>query len=506
MRKQLSWFLLLPSIFSGYALAEVENAPYFDQLLSADYAQLSRQVTPIESAQRQTFVPMQLDLSDPDFSNQVSLQPQAGKLEGLAEHVAKTSAQNLMLSATAEDGPDTVTPLCDTLASGSLYTLSGVQKDGVYCYHFEVKQRSKMMALLVGQAETTDMKLSVLKHGADDQLFIVGTSDHPGNADEVVSAVVEPGHYYWYMEAKAAENASIQFGVSVNSAIDAYEPNDTPQTSTRLPETRNMIVGNIDSASDLDYYLYTVEKGKKIDIEVDDSHSPKQWLFSLSVLSGSVEREDNTSHYVATEGTQLLLQVKHNPAKTVDASKQYRVLLGPSVASMQSSSVQGEPDVVRLMYSDTSHLPNVLRGPAGLFLTTQVYNKLTWQAKLTDSTGQPAANAQVNFLYDLNLYEYDFQRDGYHVVWNPSLDSAYTDKQGVARGTIIVGRNNCELEREVVHTAYVYNHKVTYRTGFDTGVWKIEVPGTPFGVGDYKTVMGVTLGHICTQKVLNVEG
>lgn len=264
MRKHLSWILLLPSVFSGYALAGAENAPYFDQLLSADHAQLSQKVAPIESAQRQTFVPMQLDLSDLDLSDKVSILPQAGKLEGLAEHVAKTSAQNLMLSATAEDGSDTVTPLCDTLAAGTLYTLSGVQKDGVYCYHFEVKKRSKIMALLVGQAETTDMKLSVLRHGANDQLFIVGTSDHSGNADEVVSAVVEPGHYYWYMEAKAAENASIQFGVSIDSNIDTYEPNDTPQTSTRLPETRNMIVGNIDSASDLDYYLYTVEKGKKL--------------------------------------------------------------------------------------------------------------------------------------------------------------------------------------------------------------------------------------------------
>ncbi len=501
MRKQLSWFLFLPSIFSGYALAEAENAPYFDQLLSANHAQLSKQVAPIDSVQRRVFVPMDLDLSD-----KASIQPQIGKLKSLAEHVSETSAKNLQLSAMAEDDADTVTPLCDTLEAGNLYTLSGVQKDGVYCYHFEVKQRSKIMALLVNQDETTDMRLSVLKHGANDQLLIVGTSDQSGNADEVVSAVVEPGHYYWYMEAKAAENASIQFGVSVNSTIDAYEPNDTPQSSNRLPETRNMIVGNIDSTTDIDYYLYTVDKGKKIDIQVDDSHSPKQWLFSLSVLSGSVEREENTSHYVATEGTQLLLKVTHNPEKSVDASKSYLVLLGPSVASMQSSSVQGEPDVVRLMYSDTGHFGNVLKGPAGLFLTTQVYNKLTWQAKLTDSTGQPAANAQVDFLYDLNLYEYDFQRDGYYPVWNPSIDSAYTDKQGIAQGTIIVGRNNCEFEREVIHTAYVYNHKVTYRTGFDTGIWKIEVPGTPFGVGDYETVMGVTLGHICTQKVLNVEG
>ncbi|KUJ00888.1 hypothetical protein [Vibrio sp. MEBiC08052] len=496
MRKQLSWIILLPSIFSGYTMAETENAPYFDQLLSADYAQLSRQVAPIESAQRQTLVPMQLDLSDLDLSNKVSLLPQAGKLESLAEHVAKTSAQNLLSSATAEDGSDSVTPLCDTLAAGTLYTLSGVQKDGVYCYHFEVKQRSKIMALLVGQAETTDMKLSVLKHGANDQLFIVGTSDHPANADEVVSAVVEPGHYYWYMEAKAADNASIQFGVSVNSAIDAYEPNDTPQTSTRLPETRNMIVGNIDSASDLDYYLYTVEKGKKIDIEIDDSDSPKQWLFSYSVLSGSVEREDNTSHYVATEGTQLLLQVKHNPGKTADASKQYRILLGPSVASMKSSSVQGEPDVVRLKLSETSMYPNILlNGPSGLYLTTQAYNQLTWQVKLTDSAGQPAANAAVVLQYDVNLFDGE---------WNPSNSIAYTDNTGTAKGTVTLGRKNCQYELFTTQIAYVYNSKVTYRTGFDAGLWRILVPGTSIGVGG-SNVPGVTLGHICTQNVLKVE-
>ena len=501
MRKQLSWFLLLPSIFSGYALAEAENAPYFDQLLSADQAQLSKQVAPIDSVQRRAFVPMDLDLSD-----KASIQPQTGKLTSLAEHVSETSAKKLQRSATAEDDTDTVTPLCDTLEAGNLYTLNGVQKDGVYCYHFEVKQRSKIMALLVNQNETTDMRLSVLKHGVNDQLLIVGTSDQSGNADEVVSAVVEPGHYYWYMEANAAENASIQFGVSVNSAIDAYEPNDTPQSSNRLPETRNMIVGNIDSTTDTDYYLYTVDKGKKIDIEVDDSNSPKQWLFSLNVLSGSVEREENTSHYVATEGAQLLLKVTHNPEKSVDISKTYLVLLGPSVASMKSSSVQGEPDVVRLMLKDTQHLPNVLvNGPSGLSLTTQVYNKLTWQAKLIDSAGQPAANAPVSFLYDLNVFKRDYQNGGYtYPVYEPSVVSAYTDSQGVAKGEIIVGRDNCEVEFEVIQDAYAYNHKVTYRTGFDVGIWSLRVPGTSIGVGG-ANVPGVTLGHICTQDVLKVD-
>lgn len=224
-------------------------------------------------------------------------------------------------------------------------------------------------------------------------------------------------------------------------------------------------------------------------------------------MSGSVEREANTSHYLVTEGTQLLLQVKHNPEKTVDASKQYRVLLGPSVASMKSSSVQGEPDVVRLMLKDTAHLPNILRhGPTGLYLTTQVYNKLTWQVVLTDSTGQPAANAPVNFYYDLNVFKYDYQSEQYfYPFYEPTVVGAYTNNQGVAKGEIIVGRNNCEVEFEVIQEAYVYNHKVTYRTGFDAGIWSIKVPGTSIGVGGSE-VPGVTLGHICTQKVLNVEG
>ncbi|WP_417884499.1 hypothetical protein [Vibrio rumoiensis] len=491
MRKQLSWFLLLPSIFSGYALAEAENAPYFDQLLSADQAQLSKQVAPIDSVQRRAVVPMDLDLSD-----KASIQPQIGKLTSLAEHVSETSAKKLQLSATAEDDTDTVTPLCDTLEAGNLYTLNGVQKDGVYCYHFEVKQRSKIMALLVNQNETTDMRLSVLKHGENDQLLIVGTSDQSGNADEVVSAVVEPGHYYWYMEANAAENASIQFGVSVNSAIDDYEPNDTPQSSNRLPETRNMIVGNIDSTTDTDYYLYTVDKGKKIDIEVDDSNSPKQWLFSLNVLSGSVKREENTNHYTATEGTQILIQVSHNPEKNVAPSKQYQVLVGPSVASMSSSKVDGESNVIRLKLSETSMYPNILpNGPSGLYLTTQAYNQFTWQVKLIDSAGQPAANAAVFLQYDVNLFDGE---------WNPSNSIAYTDKTGTAKGTVTLGRKNCQNELFTKQVAYVYNSKVTYRTGFDAGLWRILVPGTSIGVGG-ANVPGVTLGHICTQDVLKVD-
>ncbi|SHF37272.1 hypothetical protein [Vibrio gazogenes] len=491
MRKQLSWFLLLPSIFSGYVMAKADNAPYLDQLLSADHAWLSKQVAPIDSAQHRAFVPMDLDLSD-----KASIQPQIGELKSLAEHVSAASTQSLQLSATTEDESDTVTPLCDTLEVGNLYTLSGVKKDGVYCYHFEVKQRSKIMALLVNQDETTDMRLSVLKHGANDQLLIVGTSDQPGNADEVVSAVVEPGHYYWYMEAKAAENASIQFGVSVNSSIDAYEPNDTPQTSTLLPETRNMIVGNIDLTTDSDYYLYTVNKGKKIDITIDQSASPGQWLFNSVVLSGSVEREENTYHYTATEGTQILIQVSHNPAKNVAPSKQYQILVGPSVASMSSSKVDGESNVIRLKLSETSMYPNILpNGPSGLYLTTQAYNQLTWQVKLIDSAGQPASNAAVVLQYDVNLFDGE---------WNPSNSIVYTDKTGTAKGTVTLGRKNCQNELFTRQVAYVYNSKVTYRTGFDAGLWRILVPGTSIGVGG-SNVPGVTLGHICTQDVLKVE-
>ncbi|MDW6002912.1 hypothetical protein [Vibrio mangrovi] len=494
MYKRLLCALLLQGSFSIHAIAE--EAPYLDQLLSADTAQLNQKTGSIEQAQSD-FVSSQ----SVETRNKASIKPYMGELNvptSKLKIAPETSAQNIQTPFTlAEaDDSDPFTPLCDTLNVGALYTLNGVQKDGVYCYHFEVTQRSKITALLVNQAETTDMKLTVLMHGPNDQLFIVGTSDQPGNADEYVSAVVEPGHYYWYMEANAADNASIQFGVSVNSAIDAYEPNDTPQTSSQLPETRNMIVGNIDSATDVDYYLYTVDKGKKIDITIDQSESPEQWLFKLTALSGSVEPEENTYHYTVTEGTQILLQVAHNPEKAVDTAKQYRVLLGPSVASMTSSSVEGESNVVRLKLSETSMYPNVLTGgPSGLYLTTQAYNQLTWQVKLTDSAGQPAANAAVALQYDVNLFDGE---------WNPSNSIAYTDNTGTARGTVTLGRKNCQDELFTTQVAYVYNSKVTYRTGFDAGMWRIVVPGTSLGVGG-PNVPGVTLGHICTQKVLSVE-
>ncbi|NMM42822.1 hypothetical protein [Pseudoalteromonas arctica] len=87
----------------------------------------------------------------------------------------------------------TITPICPTLATESLYTLSNSQPGESICYHFEITERSKTTALLVGQSTETDVNLSVLRHNLDDTFTAIGTSANTGNLDEVVLALTEPG-------------------------------------------------------------------------------------------------------------------------------------------------------------------------------------------------------------------------------------------------------------------------------------------------------------------------
>ena len=144
----------------------------------------------------------------------------------------------------------TITPICPTLSTGSLYTLENSAIGDINCYHFNIPERSKTTALLVGQSIDTNVDLSIIHHNPDDTFTVIGSSINANNQDEVVVTLTEPGDYYWYMEVLASDASADNFGASGATQLDAYEFNDTVELSTVLPDKQNKVIGNMDSIND----------------------------------------------------------------------------------------------------------------------------------------------------------------------------------------------------------------------------------------------------------------
>lgn len=163
-----------------------------------------------------------------------------------------------------------ITPLCTTLSTDTSYTLDGTTTGGSYCYHFEITQRAKTQVFLTGQNANTDFALTLVRHEEDDTLTSLGTSDQPGNADEGLLALTQPGNYYWLMDANASDGSAFQFGAIVNTAIDAHELNDAVSLSTTIPNNRTPMIGSMDSAQDIDYFNFVAENGQDLQIRLTD--------------------------------------------------------------------------------------------------------------------------------------------------------------------------------------------------------------------------------------------
>ena len=204
------------------------------------------------------------------------------------------------------------------------------------------------------------------------------TSDNPGNADEYLDGSLPAGDYYWFMVAKTATNAQFSFGVAVDTNIDAFEPNDTPESAFALPDSMNKVTANLDNANDVDYFDFKAVRGQSVSMYLagDENGSRNQWLFErfdganwVTVPAGS------TSTYPSvTPGTTVKVRVRANPGVAQDPAKQYALSLG-STPRLNASDVKGD---------------NIVRVPASIFwMATQAARTLNWTTHWSDSTGAP---------------------------------------------------------------------------------------------------------------------
>ncbi|KIV73872.1 hypothetical protein SZ55_1296 [Pseudomonas sp. FeS53a] len=379
------------------------------------------------------------------------------------------------------------TPLCTSLSVNQLYTLSGVQQGGSYCYHFEIGQHSKTEAVVTEQSAGTDFELFLLRDDGNGNLQLVGHSNQPGNADESILAVTPPGHYYWLMNAHASDGSPVGFGALVAAPIDAYEPNDSPESATVLPDTLNVITGNSDSAWDYDYYEFTSVRGQALRLMLTgaEAGTSNRWLLeTYENGTWKAEKKDTPLNIKGRAANyRLQVRVRPNPAVAWSPSPRYRLTIG-STPFMRKHYLEGESNVLRIPASAQSTNQHQ-------YLTTQAYRQLNWSMYLTDSTGSPLKGL-TPVLYLIKQLRYGQATYIPHPI--------KTEANGWARGTVDLG--SCYGDWSATFIDYAGNYKNTWRTNYNYGQWFIKLYEDPnIGVGSLENY--ITLGHICQQTLIS---
>ena len=372
-------------------------------------------------------------------------------------------------------------PLFPTLDINTLYSVDGVQAGNEFAYHFNLPQNARIQVQLVNQSAGTDMSLSLFLDDGQGNLSLVGSSDAAGNADEYLNGVLPAGDYYWYMVANTASNGQFSFGVAVDSNIDAYEPNDTPQTAFVLPDSMNKVSGNLDNANDVDYFDFKAVRGQSVSMYLagDETGSRNQWIFDrfdgvnwITVPAGS-----SSTYPSVAPGTTVKVRVRANPDVAQDATKQYQLSLG-STPRLNTHDVKGD-NIVRVPVSE---MP----------LATQTARVLNWKTQWSDSTGAPLLGVTPVLRVDNHFIDFNYRWVNYPATTNSAGETSATANIGSCFGDYHTVINDSS-------TGVPYKWDTTY----NQGGWRIELAEFPgVGVGG-DNVQYVSLGHICTQTIVH---
>ncbi|KAA3669702.1 hypothetical protein LHL03_18965 [Pectobacterium carotovorum] len=400
------------------------------------------------------------------------------------------SAQKKPLSSTQPLANNAAfTPLCPTLAVNTIYTLDGLQSGGSACYHFEITQRSKTTAFVVGMSPETDIALSLMRDDGQNNVTAINYSNQTGNADEATLDLTPPGHYYWFMEANTADGSAFNFGAIVNTNVDDYELNDIPSLATPMSDSLREIEANSDSDSDADYYVFTATRGQHVLLRLNGvtSGTNNNWLLASSTDGGNTWTTRNTGQEITIIPSQpnekVLVRVLPNPSRLPTVAQKYKLTLGSKIAKL-SHSLSGESNVLRIPSSAPT---------AYGFMTTQAYRDITWSVRVTDSTGAGIPNIVAILILDQR------ESNGQLEFNAANAHGIITDSNGSASGAVKL--DACNADHTTQFQDYDLGYINTWRTTYDMGAWIIDVPAQDgIGVGSAGTY--VTFGHICKQTLL----
>ncbi|MCG7535594.1 hypothetical protein [Pseudoalteromonas sp. OOF1S-7] len=379
----------------------------------------------------------------------------------------------------------TITPQCQTLSTGNLYTHPGLNTGATDCYHFEITERGKTTALLLNQEAGNNIDLSLIRHNEDDTYTALGLSNNTGTADEAVVALTEPGHYYWFFEAQEGNAKPFGFGAIVATQLDGYEFNDTVATATILDDKQHHINANMDSATDVDLYKFTAVRGQDVVIHLNDNKLD-EWVIEVYNNGWQTlpnNRDNNLSNLQANQD--IYVRVIPNLNLPVKPDNFYNLTFGTKVASTSDYFVTGESNVNRVTYA-------AFREADATYATTQAYRKVTWGITLKDSTGHPVEGAKANLRFDQDVRDLVIE-------YVDHIEEA--NSEGRVSGVVNVG--SCFSELTLRHTEYSFGYKNIWDTDLVHGVWRLEIPySVGLGIGG-PNVEYVVFGHLCDQDLVS---
>lgn len=386
-------------------------------------------------------------------------------------------------AASFQYNPD-FTPLCPTLDIDTTYTLSGTFTGDSYCYHFTIPTRSKTTTYITDQNIETDFSLSLLYDDGENNLYVLGTSNSPSNNDEIVQAITEPGHYYWFLEANNSTGDPISFGAMTSTTFDQYEINDTRNQATIVPDGMHTYIANSDNSIDYDYYSFTAIRGQNIGVYFKGTaNNSNRWI--LELYNGgqwvALNKDIGVKLENLTPNYRVDIRVRPNLAQLPTPQMNYRLIFG-SIPASSDVSLTGESNFVQIPYS----------APV-TFMTTQALRELRLNVTARDSKGGviPGVTAV------LNIYKAD--PNGGPAIHTPH--SVTLGSNGSANTYINLG--TCQSNYQVDFQDYSQGYINTWRTNFDYGEWYLNYPefGDQGGFGTFKT--RITLGHICKQQLIS---
>ena len=411
--------------------------------------------------------------------------------EALRPNRARTAPRPGDAAAPVAHAKSSFVPLCPTLNINLTYTLSGIQTGQAACYHFAIPTRAKSTVTLTNQSAGMNMALYVFKDDGANNLSLAGSSDKPGNANESVLLLTEPGNYYWYMEANTANGNPFNFGVSVNTVIDPFELNDTQAQATMFLRGLNVVYANSDSANDYDYYQYTAENGEQVRLRLDAISPANNNNWIIEVLNGgnweAVDKGYNkTLHNLAPQEV-VNVRVRPNPSAPPAAAHVYKLTFGSKPLMVQGyNGAFGEHDVLRIPYEVRE-----------IYLTTQFYSQLSWNLRMQDSTGAPLPYVEAVFKVAKDV---DLFNAGGAIVYTYSALSDFAGNAGT-----LINFGTCSGRYDTTYQVTQNHYINTYSASVNIGWYRIEVANEPdVGVGG-SNVQYVTLGHICSQTLINSE-
>ncbi|WGL27489.1 MULTISPECIES: hypothetical protein [Pectobacterium] len=213
------------------------------------------------------------------------------------------------------------------------------------------------------------------------------------------------------------------------------------------------------------------------------------WLLASSSDGGNTWTTRNTGQEITIIPSQpnekILVRVLPNPSRLPTVSQKYKLTLGSKIVRF-SHSVTGESTVLRIPGSAPT---------AYGFMTTQAYRDVTWGVTMADSTGAGIPNIVAILILDQreNNGELEFNAANAHGI--------ITDANGKASGSVKL--DNCYADYTTQFQDYSQGYINTWRTTYDVGAWRIEVPAqSGVGVGG-NNVTHVTFGHICKQTLVS---